>query len=82
MQKNIYKEIEEYCVINGITNTEAFIEKCLQQGFNIIKFGLSPADNVRRERDGIINFEDNSPKSQVNDGLSNKSPKIKIIKKS
>ena len=47
------KAIEEYCKINGIEDINAFANRCATQGFNIVKFGLSPKDNIERENKGI-----------------------------
>ena len=47
------KAIEEYCKLNNIEDTNAFANRCATQGFNIVKFGLSPKDNIERENNGI-----------------------------
>jgi hypothetical protein len=39
--------------MNGIEDTNAFANRCATQGFNIVKFGLSPKDNIERENNGI-----------------------------
>lgn len=43
------KEIKEFCKINGIEDVEGTINKCLIQGFNILKYGYSPQDNFNIE---------------------------------
>ena len=46
---NLKKEIEAYCRLNKIDDVESFKEECLRQGFNIIKYGISPQDNFKKE---------------------------------
>ena len=46
---NLKKEIEAYCRLNKIDDVESFREECLRQGFNIIKYGISPQDNFKKE---------------------------------
>ena len=46
---NLKKEIEAYCRLNKIDDVESFREECLKQGFNIIKYGISPQDNFKKE---------------------------------
>lgn len=55
---NLKKEIEAYCKLNKIDDVESFKEECLRQGFNIIKYGISPQDNFKKE---------NNIKTKVND---------------
>ena len=47
------KAIDEYCKMNNIEDINAFANRCATQGFNIVKYGLSPKDNVERETKGI-----------------------------
>jgi len=35
-----YKDVFDYCFINGITDINSFAEKCFKQGFDIEKYGL------------------------------------------
>ena len=46
---DVKSEIEAYCRLNQIDDVEGFKEECLRQGFNIIKYGVSPQDNFKRE---------------------------------
>lgn len=46
------EKIRDYCVANGISNVSQFAESCLEQGFNIMKYGVSPTDNMKREARG------------------------------
>ena len=49
------EKIRDYCLANGIGNVSKFAEMCLERGFNIIQYGTSPPDNMRREAEGNIN---------------------------
>lgn len=51
------KSIKDYCELNGIEDIDAFSKRCLQQGFNVVKFGTSPYDNIQREINGINDIE-------------------------
>lgn len=89
---NLKKEIETFCRLNKIDDVESFREECLKQGFNIIKYGISPQDNFKKENniDTIVKDdvrEEKRDKSEhVNDTSNNeniekpKKKKIKIIK--
>lgn len=46
------KAIKSYCELNDIDDINAFANRCALQGFNIIKYGLSPKDNIERENNG------------------------------
>lgn len=48
-RKQIEKEIQDYCSLNGIKNVPNFITQCLEQGFNIQRYGLNPQDNIQKE---------------------------------
>jgi hypothetical protein len=58
------KAIEEYCKLNNIEDTNAFANRCATQGFNIVKFGLSPKDNIERENKGIKDIKNESRKKR------------------
>lgn len=89
---NLKKEIETFCRLNKIDDVESFREECLRQGFNIIKYGISPQDNFKKENN--INTivkddvrEEKRDKSEHVNNTSNKEnvekpkkKKIKIIK--
>ena len=51
------KSIRSYCEFNGIEDINAFANRCAMQGFNIVKFGVSPKDNIDRENNGIKDFK-------------------------
>lgn len=93
----IKQEIENYCKLNGINDVESIINECLRIGFNIMKYGVSPQDNFRKENKiskepvSEINHSSNKEDDKVNDnsistmeelnGVENHKKKIKIIKK-
>lgn len=52
IKEKILKDIRLYCSINGIDDVEGFMERCLVQGFNIVRFGTSPMDNIARQMIG------------------------------
>ena len=53
VNQTLEKQLRQYCSLNGIEDINAFANRCLSQGFNIIKFGTSPIDNIERESKGI-----------------------------
>ena len=50
----LINEINEYCEYNKIDVNE-FVNKCIEIGFNISKYGYSPIDNMKREKNIIEN---------------------------
>lgn len=42
IDKIILSHIKEYCKMNGIKDVRNFVNKCLLDGFNIMKYGVSP----------------------------------------
>ncbi len=53
LSDKLYQDISRYCQMNDIKDVESFIGNCLMQGYNIVKFGYTPKDNLRRELLGI-----------------------------
>lgn len=47
--KNIKDQIWEYCRLNDVTDLNTFMLKCLQQGFNIEKYGLTPFSTEQKK---------------------------------
>ena len=87
LSEKLYQDISRYCQMNNIEDVDAFINKCLMQGYNVVKFGYSPKDNLRREILGIKEPEDlpKEPETQVEnekkeEKKTSKRP-IRIIKK-
>ena len=69
---DIKKEIETFCRLNKIDDVESFREECLRQGFNIIKYGISPQDNFKKENNiGTIVKDDVRDKSEHINDVSN-----------
>lgn len=47
------KEIKEYCQLNNINDVAGFITQCMLMGFNTVKYGVSPQDNINRENNEV-----------------------------
>ena len=60
VNQTLEKQLRQYCELNEIEDINAFANRCLSQGFNIIKFGISPKDNVERESKGIKDIKKNN----------------------
>ena len=60
VNQTLEKQLRQYCELNEIEDINAFANRCLSQGFNIIKFGISPKDNVERESKGIKDIRKNN----------------------
>ena len=77
LDKNLENQIKEYCEVNEIHDVEAFAIRCLKQGFNIVRYGLSPLDNINRENKGIKDFEEDDSKKEpsAEDSGKQKEPK-------
>ena len=60
VNQTLEKQLRQYCELNEIEEINAFANRCLSQGFNIIKFGTSPKDNVERESKGIKDIKKNN----------------------
>ena len=61
------KAIRSYCELNEIEDINAFANRCATQGFNIVKFGVSPKDNIERENNGIKDIKKNGTNSKKKD---------------
>ena len=70
------KEIKEYCQLNNINDVAGFITQCMLIGFNTVKYGVSPQDNVKREN----NEFDTKSTNKVKKEKTKKEP-IKISKR-
>ena len=66
-------EIIEYCELNDIKNVNKFIYDCLLSGFNIVRYGSSPLDNIKRQK--------GESETVVVGDSEKKEPESKIIKK-
>ena len=86
LSDKLYQDISRYCQMNDIKDVESFIGNCLMQGYNIVKFGYTPKDNLRRELLGIKEPESVIADKPVEQEDKKKEPeiskrKIRVIKK-
>ncbi len=90
IDKKLSKAIQEYCEINSIEDVSSFANKCTLNGFNVVKYGTSPMDNIRREESGVSDVsvkeyaqQSDSDEERVVEPKKPKieSRKIKIVKK-
>ena len=65
VNKTLERQIRQYCELNDIEDINAFANRCLSQGFSIIKFGTSPIDNIERENKGIKDLSKDEYKRQT-----------------
>ena len=65
VNQTLERQIRQYCELNEIDDINAFANRCLSQGFSIIKFGTSPRDNVEREINGIKDLSKDEYKKQT-----------------
>ncbi len=54
VNNSLERAITVYCKANGIDDIDTFANNCMRQGFNIVKYGISPKDNIEREDKGIV----------------------------
>jgi hypothetical protein len=57
LKPSLCKAIAEYCEANKIDDINAFANRCAMQGLSIVKYGMSPSDNIDRENNGIKDFK-------------------------
>lgn len=53
IKETLLKEIQEYCKINNIQDVEGLINKMLQQGFTIEKFGNKPQFSEKKDKNEV-----------------------------
>lgn len=84
IDKSLEKQIKEYCKINDINDINKFVNRCLLQGFNILRYGLSPMDNMYRQNNGIKDFnnEENTNELSRKDSGEQKESKVEEYKHS
>ena len=84
----LYQDIKEYCELNNI-KTNVFINKILKKSFMIEKFGESPFENIKKQKDIIeTNVQDNNSfkkeeikeKPYINDAIEEKTKETSILK--
>jgi hypothetical protein len=44
-----FKDVYDYCYLNGIMDINSFVEKCFKQGFDIEKYGLLADDSGKTD---------------------------------
>lgn len=89
MNQQLIDEIKKYCLFNNIEDVDGQIDACLRKGFDILKYGLSPIDNYKREKQDTIQPVDkttNTIEEKQENGVKEETPqkvrrKIRIIKK-
>lgn len=89
MNQQLIDEIKKYCLFNNIEDVDGQIDACLRKGFDILKYGLSPIDNYKREKQDTTQPVDkttNTIEEKQENGVKEETPqkvrrKIRIIKK-
>lgn len=87
LSEKLYRDISRYCQMNNIEDVDGFIVNCLMQGYNVVKFGYTPKDNIRREYLGIKEPDVEEKKDEAPVATEKKEEqnttkrKIRIIKK-
>jgi len=80
VNQTLERQIRKYCEMNDIEDVNAFANRCLSQGFSIVKFGTSPKDNVERENKGIKDVKKASEtKNKKSLQASNKEEEVLIV---
>ena len=80
VNQTLERQIRQYCEMNDIEDVNAFANRCLSQGFSIVKFGTSPKDNVERENKGIKDVKkDSETKNKKSLQASNKEEEVLIV---
>ena len=69
INQTLDKQIREYCSINNIEDINAFANRCVLQGLNILKYGFSPSDNVNRENNSIKDTTKNTKKKETKNSV-------------
>lgn len=64
VNQTLEKQIRQYCEMNEIEDINAFANRCLAQGFSVVKFGTSPKDNFERENKGIKDIKKNESRKK------------------
>lgn len=74
-----WKQINDYCSLNSITDVNGFCVSCLMKGLSIEKFGASPIEKIKMETPSTIVKKDSS------EGIDKKTAKVvrkvRVIKK-
>lgn len=82
IKSQLEENIRKYCTENKIRDVNEFANRCTMQGFNILRFGMSPPDNIQREADGIKDYPKvEEEKEEQTVQVEVKKRKIRIIQK-
>lgn len=78
MDDKLIKEITEFCKLNNIEDIDGQINACLRKGFDILKYGTSPIDNYKIEKNiyGTEKRKNDSPKEDNKSHTANKRSSI------
>lgn len=69
------REMKEYCELNGISDVAGFITQCMLKGFNVVRYGTSPSDNIKRQKGEVV--EDLSDKVQKKVEVPTEEPAVR-----
>jgi len=73
--RSLDNDIMSFVRLNKIEDINGFLTICLRNGFNIVKYGISPQDNFNKENKPLnIEVYDTEEKSNV-EGLERKETK-------
>lgn len=81
IDSKLYDEIAKYCELNEIKDISKFINNCIQQAFSVVKFGVTPKDNIRRETLGIKEPEKKETQEIKKEETPVVKRKLRVIKK-
>lgn len=83
INNKLLKEIEEYCILNNITDIESKINSMLRTGFNIEKYGLTPFNLNSQpmiEEKEVETIEEQPKHIEVEEVKKKPSKRVRIIK--
>lgn len=86
INEKLYKDIVQYCEYNNISDIDEEINKYIQIGFNVVRFGATPFQEYNEEKVKITKIEkeeiisEKIEKPLVNSSELPKKNKIRIIK--
>lgn len=70
--KPLEKDVNEFCKLNNITDIDKFILTCFRNGYNIVKYGISPKDNFESQNKPLEIKEITNGKEETDIGPSEK----------
>lgn len=65
MNQKLEREIREYCTLNKIEDFELQVEKFIQIGFNVTRFGNSPFAVLKKPSKDQTQQEENKPEEEM-----------------